>query len=245
MKVVDINTMLGPWPHQKLEFETADELLQKMDRYGIETAWAYSSYAQKISPLDGNYMLMDQLRGHEDRIRPCWVIVPTWDLESGGSLLKELKEHDVRLVRMMPAEHNFLLDPWVCADVYQMLSDNGIPLVLEHAGAPAGQVHAICEAYPDLKVILVQCEFFQNRNLYMLMQRHPNLYLEISTYYVYSGVEDLVRRFGSRRVLFGSHMPFQEGAAPLGMTLLADLTQDQKEDILCKNAERLLQGVRQ
>ena len=58
-------------------------------------------------------------------------------------------------------------------------------------------------------------------------------------------MEDLVRRFGSRRVLFGSHMPFQEGAAPLGMTLLADLTQDQKEDILCKNAERLLQGVRQ
>ena len=245
MRVIDINTMLGPWPHQKLEFETAEQLVKKMDRYGIETAWAYSSYAVKISPLDGNYMLMDQLKGYEDRIKPCWVIVPTWDMECDGSLEKELKENDVRMVRMLPAEHNFSLDPWVCADVYGMLSKNSIPLMLEHANAPAAQIHAVCQAFPELKVILAQCEFFQNRNLYMLMKQHQNLFLEISTYYVYSGVEDLVHRFGSQRILFGSHMPFQEGAAPLGMTLLADLMENEKEDILYRNAERLMREVRQ
>lgn len=111
MRVVDIGAMIGPWPLQKLEFETAAGLVEKMDHYGIDEAYAYSSYAARVSPLDGNYMLMEQLQGYEDRIHPCWVVVPTWDLETGGSLEEELKKYRVRLVRLLPSDHSFPRNP--------------------------------------------------------------------------------------------------------------------------------------
>lgn len=242
MRVVDIGAMIGPWPLQKLEFETAAGLVEKMDHYGIDEAYAYSSYAARVSPLDGNYMLMEQLQGYEDRIHPCWVVVPTWDLETGGSLEEELKKYRVRLVRLLPSDHSFSPEPWVCGDLYEMLQRNGIPVLLNQTDVTAGQIHAICSAYPDLPVILTQCEYTQNRNIYKLLELHPNFYLEIATYYIYDGLEDVARKFGAERMIFGSRMPFQEGAAALGMTLLADLTQEEKALILAGNADRLVKG---
>lgn len=56
------------------------------------------------------------------------------------------------------------------------------------------------------------------------------------------GLEDVARKFGAERMIFGSRMPFQEGAAALGMTLLADLTQGEKALILAGNADRLVKG---
>lgn len=242
MRIVDISTMLGPWAPQKLEFETAAGLVEKMNLYGIDEAYAYSSYAVKVSPLDGNYMLMEQIAGYEDRIKPCWVVLPTWDLETGKSLEDELKKYNVRMVRMMPNDHSYSVDTWVCGELYEMLQRNGIPVLFNQPDVSVGQLHAISSEYPNLPIIITQCEYGQNRNLYKLMEKHHNIYLEIATYYVFDGIEDIAISFGAERMVFGSRMPFQEGAAALGMTMLADISEAEKELIFSGNIDRLVKG---
>lgn len=244
MRIVDVSTMIGPWPLQQLEFETAEGLLEKMDFYGISEAYVYSSYAVKVSPLDGNYMLMDAIQGYEDRLKPCWVAVPTWDMEHDRKLEDELKKYNVKIVRLFPNNQSFSLESWICSDVYEMLQRNRIPLLLNSPDVSWNQLHAICAEYPDMPVILSQVEYQKNRILYKLLEKHPNLYLDVSTYYVYDGVEDIVKRFGAGRMLFGSRMPFTEAGAPLGMTLLADISDQEKEEILSGTIDRLVKEVR-
>lgn len=244
MRIVDVSTMLGPWPFQQLEFETAEDLIKKMDLYGIDEAYAYSSYSVKTNPVDGNYMLADQIKGYEKRIKPCWVVIPTWDIESPNKLEDELKKYDVRLVRMFPTEHQYSVEPWVCDDLYEMLQRNHIPVLFNGTDITPGQVHSIASAYPELPIILTQCDYGSNRNLYKLFAKHPNVYLEVATYYIYDGLEDMAKKFGAERMIFGTRMPFQEGAASLGMTLLSDLSDEEKEKIFSGNIDRLINGVR-
>ncbi len=242
MRIVDISAMVGPWPFNKLEFSTAAQLVDQMEHLGIDIAYAYSSYAVRVNPIDGNYLLADQLKGFEDRIKPCWVVLPTWDIECERPLEQELKKYGVQMVRMMPKDHSYPVDPWVCGDLYAMLERNKIPVLFNGTDVSPAQIHAICSAFPELVVINTQCDYNQNRSLYKLLELHPNFYLEIATYYIYHGVEDIAKKFGAERMLFGSRMPFQEGAAALGMLMLADLTQAQREKILAGNIEKILKG---
>ena len=243
MRVVDVSAMIGPWPTDKLEFSTPEALVRKMDHYGIDEAYVYSSYAVKVNPIDGNKLLMEQLKGFEDRLKPCWVILPTWDMESQRPLEEELKENNVKLVRMMPPAHSFMPEPWVCGEVYEMLQRRHMPLLFNMTDVTLSQIHAIAQAYPQLPIIMTQVEYGQNRSLYKLLQSHPNVYLEIATYYIYCGIEDIAKKFGAERMIFGSRMPFQEGAAALSMTMLADITEQERVKILSGNIETLLEGV--
>lgn len=243
MRIVDVSTMLGPWALTKLEFSDAKSLVQKMDHYGIDEAFAYSSYAVRVSPLDGNYMLAEQIKGYEDRIHPVWDVLPTWDIECERPLEGELKKHGVKMVRMFPNNHALSLDVWACEKLYGMLQSKRIPLLLNGPDVTLGQLHAIATQFPQLPLILTQCDYNQNRALYALLEKHENVYLEIATYYIYDGIEDIVKNFGAKRMIFGSRMPFQEGAAALGMTMLADISEADRNLILAGNIDALLKEV--
>jgi predicted TIM-barrel fold metal-dependent hydrolase len=125
-----------------------------------------------------------------------------------------------------------------------MLEKNRIPLLFSGTDVTVSQLHAISAAYPELPIILTQCEYPQNRSIYKLLEQHPRIYLEISTYYIYYGIEDIVEKFGAKRLLFGSRMPFQEGGAALGMTLLAAISETDRNKILGGNLDALLSEVR-
>ena len=54
-------------------------------------------------------------------------------------------------------------------------------------------------------------------------------------------IERMVAAVGAGRVLFGSDLPFLEGAVSLGRVLSARISDEAKEQILRKNFLRLLQ----
>jgi predicted TIM-barrel fold metal-dependent hydrolase len=81
------------------------------------------------------------------------------------------------------------------------------------------------------------------RNLYPLLERHSNLYLETSTYMVHRGIEEFVRLFGAERLLFGSrYAAYAPGAAVAGL-MYAEISDRNRRLIAGDNARRLLRGV--
>lgn len=242
MPIIDANTMIGLWPTKRLEFCSAEGLIKKMDYYSIDQAVVYSSISVKHNPIEGNMELIKQVSNFQNRLIPCWVVLPTWELETGKNLLEELKNNNIKVVRLFPKEHNFLLDEWVCGRLFSDLQAANIPLILDGSDVSPAQIHAICKTYPKLPIILAQSEYFLNRNLYKLFELHQNFYLELSTYFIYYGVEDIVRRFGPSRLLYGSRMPFQEAGAALGMIKIADISIQDKNMILYENLNGLIGG---
>lgn len=120
-----------------------------------------------------------------------------------------------------------MLDDWECVDLYKVLKTAHIPILLDGLTVSPTQIYSICKKYPELPVILMQSEYALNRYFYMLFSLCPNFYLEISTYYIYYGIEDIVHRFGPSRLIFGSRMPFQEPGAALAIAKMADISNNQ------------------
>ncbi len=244
MTIIDINFMIGRWPKEKLKFWSVEDLVKKMDYYHIDKAVVYSSMARKHSPVEGNIHLMNLIGNYHDRLIPSWVALPTWDIETGNRFIDDLKSNKVKLVRVFSKEHNYILDDWVCGSLFKDLELHYIPLLLDGEDVHSTEIHNICKNYPNLPVILTRPEYTNNRNIYKLFSLHSNFYLEISTYLVYGGIEDVVSRFGASRLIFGSHMPFQEGGAALTMVNYAEITAKERKMIFHQNFERILEGVK-
>ena len=242
--IIDANVMIGRWPTRNLKFYSVDDLIQQMNYHNINQAVVFSSISVKHNPIEGNVELMKSISNNLDRIIPCWVVLPTWKIETGRELFSDLKSNQIKIVRVFPQEHNFVLDDWECGDLYKVLETAHIPILLDGPTVSPTQIYSICKKYPELPVILMQSEYALNRNFYMLFSLCPNFYLEISTYYIYYGIEDIVHRFGPSRLIFGSRMPFQEPGAALAIAKMADISQSEQEMILGKNIERLIKGVK-
>jgi len=242
--IIDTNVMIGRWPTRNLKFCSINDLIQQMDYHNINQAVVFSATSVKHNPIEGNMQLMKSISNHLDRIIPCWVILPTWEMETERELIDDLKSNKVKVVRVFPNEHHFVLDNWVCSNMFKDLEAAHIPLLLNGPTVSPTQIHSICKSYPELPVILMQSEYALNRNFYMLFGLCPNFYLEISTYFIYHGIEDIVHRFGASRLIFGSRMPFQEPGAALTMVKLADIPSSEQEMILGRNMERLIGEVK-
>jgi predicted TIM-barrel fold metal-dependent hydrolase len=87
--------------------------------------------------------------------------------------------------------------------------------------------------------------FYDNRVYYALLERFPNLYLETHNLTNYLGLDDLVRRFGSGRFLFGSYFPHEDPNSAAMLLTHGELTAADQENIAHRNLENLIAEVRQ
>jgi predicted TIM-barrel fold metal-dependent hydrolase len=78
-----------------------------------------------------------------------------------------------------------------------------------------------------------------------LLERHPNLRLELHNFVGHLALEDVVRRFGARHLVFGSYMPVTDPNAPMMLVTHARIPVEDKRRIARGNLTELVRGVRQ
>jgi predicted TIM-barrel fold metal-dependent hydrolase len=241
----DANCWIGVGPRGLLRpVATVDETLRLLRRYGIERAVVAHAAARDYDPEAGNRWLCAAIAAH-DCLRGAAVIAP------GGRTLAALQQElaglvakNVRLVRVFPRSHNVRLDgPWL-----EVLTEFGLPLAVWHTETTWDDVAAVCQAHPRLNLIVEGPHrklFYHNRIYYGLLERFANFHLEIHNLVNYLGVDDLVRRFGSERLIFGSFLPEQDPNVAMSLVTLGAMSQADRQNIAGRNLQRLVEGVSQ
>ena len=249
LSFLDANLWIGrpTQPEFNTQFDL-DSLRRRMARYNIKGGVVSHFAAKDYGPLWGNRDLLDQLRG-----AGLWagiVLVPEmFEPEADGrAYLAQAIAQGARLARVFPKSHNFVLRAWCCGAMLQALADCRLPLVVWHTEVSWEDVRSLCEAFPQLKLIVEgtgQKILYHSRIYYPLLERCPNLYLELHNLASYLGVEDLVRRFGARRLIFGSYMPVLDPNVSLMQVTHARISDEDKALIAGANLAELVAGVRQ
>lgn len=240
----DCNCMLGRFGvPQPGSYFTVEELLQQMDYFGIAEALVYHSLAKEYSPDFGNKLLMREIAGHH-RLHACWILLPhhTGEMPPPPRLIEEMKEHNVRAVRLFPAaeHHRFSLSDWALGELYESLEEWRIPLFIGSEQIDWDQVYNLCRAHPDLPLIISEVRYEENRHLYPLFEKFANLFIDLAWYPVHQGIETICHRFGAERLLFGSKAPVFTPGPALAMVNYADISRQEKEQIAGRNLRRLL-----
>ena len=124
-----------------------------------------------------------------------------------------------------------------------------IPLLIHLGGSPeTGNIEGLMNACPRLNVVLAHLGIPYFQKIWHLLDRYPNLYMDISGPYLNAGmVREGVGAVGSSRLLFGTDAPYglrtPEGYSfePIKQwTLQLEIPEKEKEDILSGNYLRLL-----
>lgn len=228
-------------------FYKAEDLVKKMEYYGIKKALVYHSMAREYHPKIGNQMLMEEIRQY-NFLEPVWTVMPNHTAEfiEPSELIKDMKTNNIRIVTMFPAaaDQGFSLAEWNCGGLLGEIEKYRIPLIIGFEQFTSwNEIHDFCSLHPELKLILTNINYRAARNLYALLKKFDNLYIETSGLKMHCGIEDFCTAFGAKRLVYGSAMPVMSGSASVSMLNYARISQKEKEMIAFENLEGLLGGV--
>lgn len=230
------------YPHL-LDLPDVASLKREMDAAGVDEALVYHVLARDGHPPLGNALLLQEIKD-QPALYPVWVLLPhhTGEMPPPDELLGEIKERGIKAVRMYPGRlhHSFSLADWSSGELLAALQSARLPLILDIEIVSWEEVFSLLQKYPRLPIILSNFTYRHNRFLYPLWERFDNLYIETSRFMGGGAIEDAVRRFGSRRILFGTNMPHYTGTAAVARLTYADISWEDKSAIAAANLDRLL-----
>ena len=252
-KFFDCDVMIGatlvPEP---APVRTAGELVREMDRFGIDRALVYHYHRLKSRM---NRLTLDDVKTSA-RLIPCWAlpIAPDALDEKLEDHVDEMLAAGVKAARFVPdsgpTAGPMTLRRFAMDGVLARLNRHRIPLLVpaDHFPAPTpygfDQIHEICEAYPDIPLVLLQLRFSTQAQLIPLMRRHANLCFTIGWFGLFRQVESMAKMFGPERLLYGSGLPVGDPATGIGMVNWGKFSEREKELIAGGNLMRLLERVR-
>lgn len=226
-------------------FYKAEDLLGQMQKLDIKRALVYHALAREYDLAEGNRLLMQEIRQFTC-LSPIWVVMPhhTGEFYEPVRLGELLIEENIKAVRMFPGinDHNYCVAEWNCGELFNMLEQSEIVLLLGLDQVSWNEIHDLCSTHPNLRIVLTDVTYRIDRNLYQLLKKFKNLYIETFGYKVNCGIEEITRLFGADRLIFGSGMPAYSGAAAMAMVSYAQISHDDKIKIACRNLEGILGG---
>ena len=247
MQIIDINCAIGE-PMRSQRYSTAEGLLQWLDKYHIHCALAYHSEAMR-EPEMGNRLMVEAAAKSHGRLKLCLALNPSLQslgIPGEGTPLERLKKLRPSAVRIFPGEQLYPFDPFYAEEILQVCQQLRLPLIVDcpYDTLFMTNLPRVCEAYPDVPIILLR--FMYNRSrLYMpILRKLPNVYLDMSNNVDVGAMEEVVERFGSCNLLFGSGLPTYEPSGGLGLLHYAQLSDAHKENIASGNFLRLEGGIR-
>ncbi|NPV48580.1 MAG: amidohydrolase family protein [Armatimonadetes bacterium] len=241
LKFLDCNMRIGRAgivrPEHILD---APGLIAEMDYAGIDRALVYHAWSQEWDPAGGNRQLLNEIAGL-DRFLPCYVGLPhaTGELGDVDDFAAEVSQaHGA--VRLYPKAHQYCLAEWCMGPTLHALAEAGVPVLLEMAQFEWNELAEILRHHPRLNVVVLQTSYRVNRYIFPLFQEFDNLYLETCTYQVMRGLEEVTRKYGPHRLVFGTGLPLTDAGGPIAQITYAELDLETKQAIAGGNMARLL-----
>ena len=252
MKFFDCNISFGTSMLRPIRFaETAKELLDEMDYFGISEALVRHARQRDDSPTVGNEILLKQIEGF-NRLHGTLAILPlqTGELGSVETILERMRANQIRAFCAYPAEHRYLMTRISLGPLYDLMVERSIPLFIEVNESCEGLtgwhlIETILADVPDLTLVVAEHgSWGQDRFFRPLVEKYENLYLDVSRYELDGGIRELCKKYGAQRLLFGTGFPRWNPGGPILMVAQADITTKERKMIASGNIERILKRVR-
>lgn len=224
-----------------------------MDRYDIGRCLAYH-----LGDVESGVVCdATRVRAFCDGSARCLPTIPVVPPATGEGpapeeLVAGLRAQGVAAVRVFPRAHGFDFVPWSMGPLLEVLQEHRIP-VIHHSGdlnehawdlRPDWEdLHSTARAFPDLPIIVLWIGMQQNRRLFPLLARCPNIITDLSNV-SFQYVEDVFGRFGPNRLVLASHHPYEDPGIYTTQISYAGLSDAERDNLAHGCVDRLLEGRR-
>jgi predicted TIM-barrel fold metal-dependent hydrolase len=239
--VIDAHVHIGPFRNFHIPDNGIEGVVAAMDSLGVDVSVMSAHASISADYTIGNDIVIDAAARFPGRILGYCAVNPNY-ADSMADELERCFEHTAfRGIKLHPELHgNHALDSRQYSAVWEFASRRRLP-VLSHsffAGDGLDVFARIAESYPDVQLILGHAgQDFGIDSVIDLAAGYENIWLDLCGPLSLDGaVEKLAHALGPDRILFGSDLPFCDGALQLGTLLYSRLDPSQVEAIAGKNA---------
>jgi predicted TIM-barrel fold metal-dependent hydrolase len=229
---------------------TDDQIIEAMDRYGIEKALMSSTAAIVGDVKEGNDGVARMMKAHPDRIIGYCVPNP---FRAPLDELKRCIDLGFRGVKLHPYWSGCPLDNRMLLPVYEEAQRRRMPLLFHSGGSLTSpdfrfttpeMIVRMAKKYPSVSFIVGHMGLERWLDLVNAAPQAENVYLDITMSIPdVERVEMAVEAVGAERVLFGSDLPLLNPAVPIGLVEECGLSVKEKDLILGGNMERVLARI--
>lgn len=243
--VIDTHAHMGPFYGIHFPLDTAEAIVRHMDRTGVRLA-CFAHHDALFSPEIGNSSALEAVKAHPERLRAYLSINPNYP-ELVRKELPLLDAHPEAFLglKLHPSSHNTSLESSAYSEAMALANERKMPVLIHTWGGtqfcgPA-QISSLAARYPNAVLILGHSLYGAWKEAIVVTKEHPNTFLELTAVVGKRGVvEMLVAGAGSERILYGTDLPWFDEHFYLGNILCADISEDDRHNILHRNAERIL-----
>jgi len=220
----DANCRIGPTPWGGVDTGDVAALLRRMDLLGIQLAVVSHTMSWRHDPALGNRLVL-RCVAEEPRLVPCWVALPDTcgEVLAPKQFATEALDAGVAAVRIYPDDHGFDLDGIDFAGYLGAFAHAGLPLIVDLAQTTWGAIETAARLHPELAVIVCGVGYRSLRRAAGVLDRRPNVYLDLSDLSTHEGLEWLCDRFGPRHLVFGTGAPLRDGGEAVTRLLWSEL----------------------
>lgn len=243
--VIDVHGHMGPVAGIWFPRGSIDEMLHTMDHAGVEWLW-FSPHVSLMAPDIGNSIMLETTRRHPNRLRGYMTVNPNYP----KAVKQDLDAYDANAdllvgLKFLASYHQCAWDHPGYAPAWEFADERGL-IVLCHTwggNSYCGETQARTAArkYPNCKIILAHSLHNDWDAAVRLATEFPNTYLDLVAVLDDRGPLEMFLRAGlGRKVLFGTDLPWFSPHHGIGAILSADITDEDRHDILHRNARKLL-----
>lgn len=246
----DSNAFIGqPLLGVRYAASSSRELLREMDDNGISKALVWHIVQHDYSPKIGNEITSNEI-SESSRLYGVWTLLPpNIDDVICDDFISKMKKNRIAALRIFPEHHGFEFDEIVFGKFIHEIVERKVPLILSLPnkfidGVSWQFINELMKAFPELTCIICNINRFYDRYTYPLLENYPNIYLETSLASIRArALENLVNRFGSGRLVFGSGYPLGYPQAPMLQLIHAEISDEDKKQIASSNLEKIISEI--
>ena len=175
------------------------------------------------------------------------------DTRDKRARLEAAADRGARVVKMHPTVQAFYPDASEAMEAYEIADELGLVIFFHggragvepesrHRYAMPRHYEAAFAAFPELRFVVGHGGARDGEAMLELAVRHENVWLGVHGQGI-SRLDEMVRRIGGERLLFGTDWPWYHVGASLAKVLIVTESPERRgarEQILCRNAETLL-----
>jgi uncharacterized protein len=242
--VIDCHGHYGAYQGIYFPNVTAEAMIGTMDRAGVRLLVS-SGHMALVDSDRGNAEMREVIAGSGGRIRGWWAVHPRYPDRTARDLAAFEAESGFLGFKFLSDYHQYPLTGPAYAPALEYAAGRGLPILM-HTWGGSGfdspqHVAEVAARYPTVPLLMGHSGYGDWDGAIAVAREHANVYLELTAAYAVRGaIERMVEAGLSARILFGTDLPWFDPHYPIGCIVFARISDDDRHNILHRNAERLL-----
>ena len=244
--LIDVNAFFGKSATGDSEFPEIRDRLEFMDRLGISMSLVWNTESRQNHALSSNQKMIDEITRTPKaggRIIPALSVSGLMHYEQNGiqTLKKQMIDGKTRALRFVNVFKRLTL----CQLEPLIRGVAGLKpfIILRHDETNIQDILEFTSMFPEIPVVLTEVMWGSCIIVFDLMRQRKNILVDNSWLHSYGAVEQVVERFGAKRLFFGTGYKSHAGAA-ITQLAGADITDKERQLVMHGNLEYLLDNAK-